>query len=84
VKKVARQLLARVRAIVTVDWRMTAQARARVREAIEQASDDGLPRACTPDVFKTKRAPCSSTCMSTSVRLPEGPVSAGAKSLILG
>ena len=51
-KKVARYLLARVRAIVTVDWRMTAQARARVREAIEEALDDGLPRAYMPDVFK--------------------------------
>jgi type I restriction enzyme R subunit len=54
VKKVARRLLARLREIVTVDWRMTAQARARFRSAIEETLDEGLPRAYTPDVFKAK------------------------------
>ncbi|MBK7975404.1 MAG: DUF3387 domain-containing protein [Deltaproteobacteria bacterium] len=54
VKKVARDLLARIRSILTVDWQKTAQARARVRDAIEQALDDGLPPAYTPDVFKAK------------------------------
>lgn len=54
VKKVARRLLARIREIVTVDWRMTAQARARVQSAIEEMLDEGLPRAYTPDVFKAK------------------------------
>jgi len=54
VKKVARQLLARLRGLLTVDWQKTAQTRARVREAIEDALDDGLPRVYTPDVFKAK------------------------------
>lgn len=54
VKKVARQLLDRLRSILTVDWQKTATARARVLDAIEQALDDGLPRAYTPDVFKAK------------------------------
>jgi len=54
VKKVARQLLARLRGLLTIDWQKTAQSRARVREAIEEALDDGLPRAYTPDVFKMK------------------------------
>jgi type I restriction enzyme, R subunit len=54
VKKVARKLLAKLRAIVTLDWQKTAQARARVRDAIEEALDEGLPRAYTPTVFKTK------------------------------
>lgn len=54
VKKVARHLLARLRAIFTMDWQKTARSRARIRDAIEQALDDGLPRAYTPDVFKTK------------------------------
>ena len=63
-KKVAGTFLARVRAIVTVKWRMTAQARARVREAVEQALDDGLPRAYTPDVFEAKAGPWSSTCQA--------------------
>jgi type I restriction enzyme R subunit len=54
VKKVARQLLTRVRGILTMDWQKTAQSRARVRDAIEEALDEGLPRAYTPDVFKSK------------------------------
>ncbi len=54
VKKVARQLLGRLRGIFTVDWQKTAQARARIRDAIEDALDSGLPRAYTPDVFKAK------------------------------
>lgn len=54
VKKVARQLLAKLRGILTVDWQKTAQSRARVREAIEEALDEGLPRVYTPDVFKAK------------------------------
>jgi type I restriction enzyme, R subunit len=54
VKMVTRQLLARLRAILTVDWQKTTQARERMREAIELALDAGLPRAYTPDVFKAK------------------------------
>jgi type I restriction enzyme R subunit len=54
VKKVTRQLLARLRAIFTVDWQKTAQARARIQDAIEEALDEGLPRAYTPDIFKAK------------------------------
>jgi type I restriction enzyme R subunit len=54
VKKVARQLLATLNDVLTIDWQKTAQARARVRDTIEAALDDGLPRAYTPDVFKMK------------------------------
>jgi type I restriction enzyme R subunit len=54
VKKVATKLLAKLRGILTIDWQRTTQARARVRDAIEEALDEGLPRAYTPDVFKTK------------------------------
>jgi len=54
VKKVARQLLAKLRAVFTTDWQKTAQSRARIRDAIEESLDDGLPRAYTPDVFKAK------------------------------
>jgi len=37
-----------------VDWQKTAQARARIQDAIEEALDEGLPRAYTPDIFKAK------------------------------
>jgi type I restriction enzyme, R subunit len=44
VKKVAKKLLERLKTIATLDWRMTSQARARVRQAIEDALDEGLPK----------------------------------------
>ena len=50
-KKVARQLSGRIRAILTVDWQKTTQARARV----ENTFDEGLPRADTQDVFQVKK-----------------------------
>lgn len=54
VKEVARDLLARLRAMFTLDWQKTAQARARVQDAIEQVLDDELPPAYTPELFKAK------------------------------
>ena len=56
VKKVARQLLERVRAALVLDWRQKSQARAQVRLAIEDTLDEGLPRAYTPEVYQQKCA----------------------------
>jgi type I restriction enzyme R subunit len=56
VKKVARQLLEKVKVAVVLDWRQKSQARARVRLAIEDALDEGLPRAYTPELFEQKVA----------------------------
>ena len=54
VKKVARQLLERLKQILVLDWRERVEARARVRRAIEEALDEGLPRAFTPDIYRRK------------------------------
>jgi type I restriction enzyme, R subunit len=54
VKKVARRVLTRLNEILTLDWQKTTQSRARVRDMIEEALDAGLPRAYTPEVFKSK------------------------------
>jgi len=54
VKKVARHLLASVRAALVLNWRQKAQARARVRLAIKDTLDEGLPRAYTPELFEAK------------------------------
>jgi type I restriction enzyme R subunit len=54
VKKVARQLLLRVRRALVLNWRQKAQARAQVKLAIEDILDEGLPRAYTPDLYKSK------------------------------
>jgi type I restriction enzyme, R subunit len=54
VKKVARQLLATIRGILTVDWQRTTQSRARVGEAIKDALDAGLPAVYTRELFEAK------------------------------
>ena len=54
VKKVARHLLERVRGALVLNWREKSQARAQVRLAIEDALDEGLPRAYTPEVYQAK------------------------------
>lgn len=54
VKRVARGLLARLKAILVLDWRQKSQARAQVRIAIEDALDDGLPPPYTKDLYQRK------------------------------
>jgi type I restriction enzyme R subunit len=54
VKKVVRKLLARLQEILTVDWQKTNQARAKVKSAIEDELDHGLPRNYSPEVFREK------------------------------
>jgi type I restriction enzyme, R subunit len=54
VKKVARQLLERLRELLVLGWRQRVSSRARVRLAIEDALDDGLPRAYSKDLYETK------------------------------
>ena len=54
VKKVARQLLGRVRNALVINWRQKAQARAQVRLAIEDELDEGLPRAYSPELYQQK------------------------------
>jgi type I restriction enzyme R subunit len=54
VKKVARQLLERLKTVLVFNWRQKAQARAQVRLAIEDALDDGLPPVYSPELFQKK------------------------------
>jgi len=54
VKRVANMLLNRLKALLTFNWRQTFQSRARVRLAIEETLDTGLPRAYTPEVYQQK------------------------------
>ena len=49
IKKVAHILLERLKTVLTLDWRKRVDARARVRLAIEDILDEGLPRAYTPE-----------------------------------
>jgi type I restriction enzyme R subunit len=54
VKKVARQLLQRLKDVLVIGWRQRVGSRARVRLEIEDALDDGLPRAYSKELFQTK------------------------------
>jgi type I restriction enzyme, R subunit len=43
-----------VKAAVVLNWRQKAQARARVRLAIEDTLDEGLPQSYTPELYHRK------------------------------
>ncbi len=54
VKKVARELLTRLKELLVLNWRKKSAARSQLRLAIEDALDAGLPRAYAPDLYKQK------------------------------
>ncbi len=54
VKKVAHQVLVRLKSLLALDWRRQTQARAKVRLAIEDELDLGLPRTYTPEIYQAK------------------------------
>ena len=56
VKKVARDLLARMQDLLVLSWRQKAAARSQIKLAIEDTLDSGLPRAYTPEIFDEKCA----------------------------
>src|SRR5690606_14049465 len=56
VKKVARELLAKLKQLLVLDWRNKAAARSSLKLAIEDTLDSGLPRAYTPEIYRAKCA----------------------------
>lgn len=54
VKKVARRVLGRLKSLLALDWRRQVQARAKVRLAIEDTLDGGLPKPYTPELYQSK------------------------------
>jgi type I restriction enzyme R subunit len=54
VKKVAKQLLERLKDLLVLDWRKRQAARARIEDAIKDLLDAGLPRAYSTDLYKQK------------------------------
>jgi len=56
-KKVAKQLLAKLKGLLVLDWRKRQTSQARVRDAIKDLLDAGLPRVYTPELYNQK---CSS------------------------
>jgi type I restriction enzyme R subunit len=54
VKKVARELLTRLKALLVLNWRQKSAARSQLRLAIEDTLDTGLPRVYTPEIYQEK------------------------------
>ncbi len=54
VKKVARELLARRKDLLVLNWRQKAAAHSALRLAIEDTLDSGLPRAYAPEMYRAK------------------------------
>ncbi len=54
VKKVARELLARVRQLLVLNWRQKSTARSQLKLAIEDVLDNGLPRSFSPELYHQK------------------------------
>ena len=54
VKKVAKQLLAKVQGLLALDWQKRAGPRAQVKGAISDALDEGLPRAYDKPLYEAK------------------------------
>ena len=51
-KKIAKDLLEKLQHLLILNWRQTVTARSRVKLAIEDVLDQGLPRVYTPDIYK--------------------------------
>ena len=56
VKKIARELLNRLKALLVLNWRQKAAARSQLKLTIEDTLDTGLPRAYTPELYNQKCA----------------------------
>jgi type I site-specific restriction-modification system R (restriction) subunit len=54
VKKVARELLTRLKQLLVINWRQKSAARAQLRLAIENLLDTGLPRVSSPELYRRK------------------------------
>lgn len=54
VKKVARDLLTRLKGLLVLNWRQKAAARSQLKLTIEDTLDTGLPRAYTPVLYNQK------------------------------
>ena len=53
-KKVARELLERLKTLLVLNWRQKSTARSQLKLTIEDTLDTGLPRAYTPELYQQK------------------------------
>jgi type I restriction enzyme R subunit len=53
-KKVARELLSRLKELLVLDWRRRSTARSQIKLAIEDTLESGLPHPYTPEMYQQK------------------------------
>ena len=76
VKKVARDLLARLKELLVLSWRQKTAARSLITNAIKDTLDSGLPPAYTTEIYNEK---CAAVFEHVYERYPDrGAGSAGA------
>ncbi|WP_024617041.1 type I restriction endonuclease subunit R [Pseudomonas kilonensis] len=68
VKKAARELLARLKELLVINWRQKSTARSQLKLAIEDTLDLGLPGAYTPELYSLK---CSAVFQHVYESYPE-------------
>jgi len=56
VKKVASELLKKLKGLLVIDWRKKSNARSQLKLSIEDTLDTGLPGAYTPELYQQKCA----------------------------
>lgn len=71
VKKAARELLARLKDLLVLNWRQKSTARSQLKLTIEDTLDSGLPRAYTPELYNQK---CSAVFEHVYESYPERDV----------
>jgi type I restriction enzyme, R subunit len=54
IKKVAKQLLTKLKGLLVLDWRKRQTSQARVKDTIKDVLDVGLPRAYSPELYEQK------------------------------
>ena len=77
VKKVAREMLTRLKELLVLNWRKKSAARSQLRLAIEDALDAGLPEVYAPELYKEK---CSAVFEHIYESYPERDVGVYAES----
>ena len=55
-KKVAKELLTKLKDLLVIDWRKKSNARSQLKLSIEDTLETGLPRAFTPELYSQKCA----------------------------
>ncbi|MGA9578659.1 MAG: type I restriction enzyme endonuclease domain-containing protein, partial [Terrimicrobiaceae bacterium] len=56
IKKIARELLERLKVLIVINWRQKSTARSKLKLTIEDILDSGLPPGYSPELYQQKCA----------------------------